>query len=1816
MGRSSILTIVTSTRLSKLMYNIVALSLLATTLSLAAVSPQALAQTNTTSGDGHLQPNLWLRPESLVPLTGGTATQWSDVSGNDNNLSPVGAPIVELNAHNFHSVAAVPGNNGFELTDESLGLGGPDDFAIFTVAASNGSAQTQTLVEVAEVGLSSRQLRETSGDAGMVRRGTPTGDVAASGPSGITTPDVTTLNSFVRVSNDSTITTNGLAGTTVEDDYNSDPDLIRIGIRNNVNFGQSHLGDFAEVLVFDDTLDADRQHQIESYLALKYGITLDVGVGDYADSAGNSVFSVVSSWNDIAGIGTDTGAGLDQRVSKSVNSDAIITMATTNDFTSSNLDAGRTSLADASYLVWGNDDGAATFTAAGPAGFDALDRTWTIEETGIAGAVNLQIDVDDADFDIEAPNGDLYLLAGSDLAAATPVAMTDAGNGLWTVEHDFADGDLFTFVNAAVPLDFDSDGFADDVDADADGDGLVDVEEGFLAQVTNGDFEDGTTDWTNSNFEIANGVARWTNDINNVDQPDGLLTQTVTGLNATERITVNGTDYVQLNFDFKPELLATERNIAMRISLGGVNYGFLNSTVFTTTSRIVPQAGSGALLTADSATAFVNNEVNRIELLIPATAITSDSMLLEFFQINNSSNSTADAHNYELDNIGFQGRDTDGDGHLDHVDLDADDDGIPDNVEAQTTAGYTAPAGDASTNGGIDSAYGSGLTPVATITGTPDYVNFDSDGDGETDEDESGLTLTGEDVDNNGADDGVGATSSDPNGSVNVPADDLTNSDATGDVDYRVDAIAPATPTVAPDLRATDDTDDSGMAGSNSDNITSVTVPQIDVVCSEAGSTITLFSNSTAVGTHVCTDVQVETVTPSADLDDGVHTLTYTVTDAFGNESGTSPALEIVVDTEAPVIPQVDAPATDENLTTRTPTVSGTGGEPGSTIVVTGPNSEGCEATIASDGTWSCNIDPALAEGGPQTLTITPVDAAGNEGTPVTIDIVVDTITPATPAGALDLADASDTGVSNTDNDTSDNIPTLIVECTEAGSTITIYSDNPAVTAPNAVGSHTCDGVGSESASVTAPGVIDGIHNLTYTETDSFGNESGVSPAIEVIIDTTAPSTPVVASPTAGQTLASNVLEVAGTGGEPGSTIVVTGPNSQGCEATIDSDGTWSCNIDPALAEGENSISIISVDRSGNETAPVVVDVAVDSTTPPAPANAAELVDESDTGPSNTDNDTSDSTPTLIVECTEAGSTITLYTDIPVDETVVDTYTCDDAGALLVTVGAPGLSDGVQTLTYTETDTFGNETDQSPALAIFIDTEAPAIPEVDVPTAGEAFNTAIPAVSGTGEPGSTVVVTGPNGERCETTVAEDGSWSCTIAPALAEGSNTITITPSDAVGNVGTPSTIGITVDTTAPVTLTVEKPSAGEIVTSAAPEVSGTDGEPGTTIIVTGPNGERCETTVAEDGTWSCEIAPALDQGENVLTITPVDSIGNEGLATTTRISVDSNAPDAPAVTSPVDGAATYESAIEVAGSGAEPGSLVLVAGLNGEGCEAEIGADGTWSCTIEPALSEGNHTLTATVIDANGNESDPTTIEITIDTELDSDGDGVIDSLEAEIRGGDGNGDGIADAEQAGVASSPSLDQTGFVTLSSHGQDCRRIDLFEVQTEAVSSPDTGFDFPLGLFDFQLACLEVGAPGLVTVYLDAEYETANWEWRKYDSTFNTYATVENVTFGTGIVDGETVTTATFDLVDGGLNDEDAIANSVVRDPSGPAVKTALPSALAFAEDTGGRAIWLYLLLLPIFGVIFILLARRRDEDQEVVEAPEPASASVKESAP
>jgi hypothetical protein len=191
----------------------------------------------------------------------------------------------------------------------------------------------------------------------------------------------------------------------------------------------------------------------------------------------------------------------------------------------------------------------------------------------------------------------------------------------------------------------------------------------------------------------------------------------------------------------------------------------------------------------------------------------------------------------------------DGDTVPDYLDIDADNDGIPDNIEGQSSAGYKAPSGGGSSiNGitddnknGVDDNYENdviiGIDPVNTDnTDSPDYIDTDADNDGINDISENGDTnnvLAGTDADNDGLDDnfddnddstiqgatvndGVGINANDGIGVGDKITDTISLDDAfgdqdndfpgTGDLDYR-DFLDSDNDGVADDIDLDDDND-------------------------------------------------------------------------------------------------------------------------------------------------------------------------------------------------------------------------------------------------------------------------------------------------------------------------------------------------------------------------------------------------------------------------------------------------------------------------------------------------------------------------------------------------------------------------------------------------------------------------------------------------------------------------------------------------------------------------------------------------------------------------------------------------------------------------------------------------------------------------------------------------------------------------------------------------------------------------------------------------------------------------------------------------
>ncbi|WP_238615114.1 Ig-like domain-containing protein, partial [Staphylococcus felis] len=172
-----------------------------------------------------------------------------------------------------------------------------------------------------------------------------------------------------------------------------------------------------------------------------------------------------------------------------------------------------------------------------------------------------------------------------------------------------------------------------------------------------------------------------------------------------------------------------------------------------------------------------------------------------------------------------------------------------------------------------------------------------------------------------------------------------------------------------------------------------------------------------------------------------------------------------------------------------------------------------------------------------------------------------------------------------------------------------------------------------------------------------------------------------------------------------------------------------------------------------------------------------------------------------------------------VQEGTTATGTVDEEGHYEVKIPDTVDLKGGETIKVTSTDEAGNT---SEATSITVDDRtAPEAPTVN-PVTSETE-----VITGTGEAGSTVTVTFPDGTKAAGTVDEEGSYEVK-GPATVDlkGGEVLTVTTTDGAGNRSEETTTTVE-DKRAPETPTVDP------VTSETEVITGT-GEAGSTVTVT----------------------------------------------------------------------------------------------------------------------------------------------------------------------------------------------------------------------------------------------------------------------------------------------------------------------------------------------------------------------------------------------
>ena len=391
--------------------------------------------------------------------------------------------------------------------------------------------------------------------------------------------------------------------------------------------------------------------------------------------------------------------------------------------------------------------------------------------------------------------------------------------------------------------------------------------------------------------------------------------------------------------------------------------------------------------------------------------------------------------------------------------------------------------------------------------------------------------------------------------------------------------------------------------------------------------------------------------------------------------------------------------------------------------------------------------------------------------------------TPA-PTG-IDLTAISDLGISNTDNITSDNTPRITVNGTVQGAwvTVTATRSNPSESRNLANGPTL---YGGPYTFTTSNPLSDGVWTLSATQ--RLNEVESVPTTLTITIETVAPTVTVtnpgsqtgeatsrtfsavdndaettmmyVAVQT-GNTCASSAPGTAESYTE-GSDYVVTGPDNNNKYLCF-----WSEDVAGNVGK-----------KRSNQIQNLIADV---SATPGTP----DLTAASDSGVNN-DNITNDFAPTFTVDGTVSGATVTVRATKGFS-TVEGIATA--SGASTDVIFLLTLSDGIWSVSATQTETGKDESPSSAALTVTIDTETPTV-TVTNPGSQTEEATSRTFSAGDDESGTTTMkVEAQTGNTCDAS-APGSAASYTedsdhVVTGLSNNSKYLCFWSEDVAGNIG-----------------------------------------------------------------------------------------------------------------------------------------------------------------------------------------------------------------------------------------------------------------------------------------------------------------------------------------------------------------------------------------------------------------------------------------------
>ncbi|WP_158941212.1 Ig-like domain-containing protein [Burkholderia sp. S171] len=781
-----------------------------------------------------------------------------------------------------------------------------------------------------------------------------------------------------------------------------------------------------------------------------------------------------------------------------------------------------------------------------------------------------------------------------------------------------------------------------------------------------------------------------------------------------------------------------------------------------------------------------------------------------------------------------------------------------------------------------------------------------------------------------------------------------------------------------------------------------------------AGNVVIVYDGSKPIGSTTVGADGKWSVQPATPLTDGAHDIYATQTNSAG-ASGPSTDISFKVDTTTPAtpVPVVTNDTTGQPIVPGTPTndatpdISGKG-TPGDTITVYDNDTPIGSLIIPSNGDWSFTPSPKLPDG-PNAIVVIETNPAGTPSTPsVPINVNVDTTVPPKPALPVMTDDSGH--VIPSGSTTSDAHPIISGEGTP-GHTVTVFDgDTP-------IGTAIVQPDGEWSFKPTTD-LSNGTHPITVTDTNPAGTSSEHSDPDSLVINSVAPSAPIITSlvdavgaitgPITNNMTTDDPKPTLNGKGVAGDVITVYDGAIVLGTLTVPAGGVWKFTPTTALLDGPHDIYATETNSKGTSGHSTDISFTVDTTVPSAPVitNATDWLGDNPIVPSIPIGGIVPSPDVVINGKAVGGSVVYVYDGIILIGSAVA------AGNGKWSFENPSFAEGLHDISATQKNAAGTESAHSNHWTFAIDSSVPAKPATPILTddgglsipAGSTTTDGHPNISGTGKAGDIITVYDGATPIGSAKIGDDGKWTFKPATDMSGGAHSISVTDTNAAGTTGphsdsVPFTFGAISIPTESVTITTitDHTTGGNVPSGASisdplPSLLGYVSPAlaaGETIFVY-LDGAKVGSVVMNGQYWTFQQTVPIGMGSHAYQARVENSAGSSAFSAPysfNEVALAPATPPAPTLTNDSGaaipaGSTTSDAHPHINGKGTAGDTITVYD--NGKAIGTAIVAqNGTWTFTPTSDMTPGGHVFAVTDTNPAGTASNmsPST-SVTIDT------------------------------------------------------------------------------------------------------------------------------------------------------------------------------------------------------------------------------------------